>query len=293
MTFLGILIGLGVLAFLLDAGLNKMYQNPRTPHQATPEQFGIAFEEVRFPTRNQRTLYGWWIPAKDETSGSKQTPTLVLVHGWGRNVERMLPYIERLHPLGYHLLAFDARHHGSSDPDGHASMPKFAEDIRAALDFLEDKLQEQKGAFGVVGLSVGGSAAIYAASQDARIRSVVTVGAFAHPGEVIRTDFRKRGIPAFPLAWLICKHIELRIGHRLDRIAPVHNIAKSEAHMLLIHGEEDAVIPVEQAKKLHRAADPERVRLWLLPGKGHSDCHLHPEFWRRVGQFLKIALVSA
>ncbi len=288
MTFLGILIGIGVLAFLLDAGLSRMYQNPRACHQATPAQFGMGFEEVRFPTRNQRMLYGWWIRA---TAGrSERVPTLVLVHGWGRNVERMLPYIEHLHPLGYHLLAFDARHHGSSDPDGYASMPKFAEDIRAALDFLQDELGGKLGPVGVVGLSVGGSAAIYAASQDARIRSVMTVGAFAHPGDVIRADFHKRGIPAFPMAWIICKHIELRIGRRLDRIAPVNNIGKASAHILLIHGEEDVVIPVEQAHKLQRAAQPVPVQLWLLPGKGHSDCHLHPPFWDKVDEFFQTTL---
>ena len=81
------------------------------------------FSEINFKTENDRNLYGWWI------DGNKDAPLLILVHGWGRNCGRMLPYIEKLYKEGYNLLAFDSRNHGISDKDEFSSMPKFTEDI--------------------------------------------------------------------------------------------------------------------------------------------------------------------
>jgi len=287
MTWIWILAGLvGLLALLIVVMVAFVYRNPRKAHRHTPEKFNIPFQEVRFSTKNNRSLYGWWIPAK----GKHPSPTIVLIHGWGRNVERMLPYIRQLHPLGYNLLAFDSRNHGSSDPDHYSSMLKFAEDIVSAVDFVQKHSEADPERIGLLGLSIGGAASIYAAAHDSRIRSVVTVGAFAHPGDVMRYEFQQYHIPYFPFVWLLLKYVELRIGAKLDAIAPVKDIQQANASIFLIHGENDVVVPLEQARQLEQAGRPEKVRLWVVPGKGHSDCHFHPEFWGKVESFLEQTL---
>jgi len=288
MIFILILAALALLAALIDAGLMKLYQNPKQRHRSTPEEFGIRFQEIRFPTANDCNLYGWWMPAPKAEFDS--APTLILAHGWGRNVDRMLPYIRNLRPGNYHLLAFDARNHGSSDSDRYSSLPKFAEDIRAAVDFVEKQVGAPATKIGVLGLSLGGAAAIYAAALDQRISSVVTVGAFAHPAEIMRLESRRRHIPYFPVVLLMFQYVQFKIGARFEQIAPVNNIRKTDARILLVHGEQDTIVPLEQAGKLAAAGNPERVVLWKLPGRGHSDCHLHPEFWRKVDAFLHRAL---
>ena len=133
----------------------------------------------------------------------KKIKTILLVHGWNRNLGRMMPYIKQLHPEGYNLFVFDARNHGSSDTDGLSSMPKFAEDIIAALDYLENSLIQKGGKIGVIGLSMGGSATIYAAATDKRISRIATVGAFAHPADVMKLEMKKRHIPYFPICLVV------------------------------------------------------------------------------------------
>ncbi len=281
MIWLAVLVVLLVLTLAIF--LPKLYQNPRKKHQKTPGDFNIPFEEVRFPTQNSRSLYGWWIRASQDAAAA---PTLLLVHGWGRNVERTLPYIRNLYPAGFNLLAFDSRNHGSSDSDRFSSMIKFAEDISAALDFVLKKgVSPEK--IGTLGLSIGGAASIYAAAHDPRIKAVVTVGAFAHPGDVMRSEFRRYHIPYFPLVWLLFEYFQWRIGGRFDTIAPENQIARSQAKFLLIHGERDKIVPVEHARRLKKAAGPNSVDLWIVPDKGHSDCHFHPDFWPRVSEFFK------
>ncbi len=276
---LAVVYQVGVLLALLVA-----WRNPKVPSRRTPADRGIAFEEVRFPTARGRTLYGWWIPG---AAGAPQ-PLVVLVHGWGRNAERMLPYLPILHPLGVHLLAFDARHHGRSDEDSYSSMPKVSEDIRAAVDFALTRPGVDPGRVAVLGLSIGGAASIHAAAHDRRIRAVVTAGAFADPRDSLvmpgRWSFLLR--PALPLAF---RYIEWRIGARFAEIAPEAVIARAAARFLIVHGDADAVIPVAQAYRLARAGG-ERAELWIMPGRGHSDTHLEPGYPERLAAFLRQTL---
>jgi len=278
------LLGLIIIISSLDLFIEYVYRYPKKPHQSTPAESGIPFEEVRFPTENRCQLYGWWIPAENKLSNS--TRTLILVHGWGRNLERMRDYIQNLHHRNYNLLVFDLRNHGSSDPDNYPNLLKFSEDIRAAVNFVSRQYPGKPGPIGVLGLSIGGSAAIHAAAFEPRIRTVITVGAFAHPVDVMRLEFQKQHIPYYPLVWLFFKYLQFRLGINFNRIAPENNIRNAVANILLIHGDQDATVPVDQGKRLQQAGNPEKTSLWIVPDKGHSDCNQHPEFWKKVGSFL-------
>jgi len=266
-----------VVAVLLAVGMaavSRNYRTPQVPHLRDPGASNIAFSEIRFPTEGGKELYGWWIPAE----GRENAPTLVLVHGWGRNVERTLPFVRKFHPTGYNLIAFDARSHGSSDVDGTSNMLKFSADIRAALDEAVRRGADPEK-LGVLGLSVGGAAAIHAAAHDERIRAVVTVGAFAHPGDLMRTELLGKGIPSIFIP-VILRYVEHSIGARLDDIAPESQIHMIEAPILLVHGEYDVVVTADHGRRL--AAGGANVELLILPGRGHSDCNRDPLFWPRV-----------
>jgi len=272
---LGIVV---VAAAVLWAGMaivSHHYRTPRVSHRRDPGADGIGFEEVRFPTVGGKRLYGWWIPA----ATGQGAPTLALVHGWGRNVERMLRFIRELHPAGFNLIVFDARSHGSSDADGTANMLKFSADLRAALDEAVRRGADA-GGLGVLGLSVGGAAAIHAAAHDPRIGAVVTIGAFAHPGDLMRRELRSRGVPSV-LAPLILRYVEHKIGARLNDIAPERQIPRITAPVLLVHGEDDVVVPVDHCRRLATAGGG-NVETLILPGRGHSDCNRDHEFWPRV-----------
>jgi Dipeptidyl aminopeptidases/acylaminoacyl-peptidases len=252
-------IALPAAAVALAAGgifaVDRRFRIPQVPHRRDPGDFGIPFTAIRFPTVRGRSLYGWWIPA---AGGDVNAPAIVLVHGWSRNVERVLPFIRRLHPAGFNLLAFDARSHGSSDKDGIANMLKFSEDVRAAVTEAVRR-GAAPGRIGVLGLSVGGAAAIHAAAHDPRIGAVLTIGAFAHPGDLMCEDMRRKGFPGLAIA-AILRYVEHNVGARLDVIAPEANVGRITPPLLLVHGEEDAIVPVTHGHRLAAAAPPAHGR---------------------------------
>ena len=279
MIFLWISIVVIILVYSLDQLIERMYRYEKKKHHSTPEKYQIPFDEVRIPASGNAYLYGWWIPA------SPGAPTLVLVHGWGRNLNRMMLYIQKLHPMGYNLLAFDARNHGSSSPVKHPSVITFSEDTLAAVDFVAKSGLTSSHSIGVIGLSVGGGAAINAACGDQRIKSVITVGAISHPVEVMNFEFQKRRVPAF-VARILLTYMRFRFRLNFDKIAPVNNISNAEAEIFLIHGDDDKTVPLEQGQALKAAGKKEKMHLWIVPGKGHSDCDTHPQFWDQVSAFL-------
>lgn len=286
-----LIILLVVLSCLIGFSLiigSYTYKLEKEPNKYTPAKYDYDFEEITIPTKNNKNLYGWWIPADNPNKEIK--PTIILIHGWSRNVDRAMSYIKKLHPAGYNLLAFDSRCHGRSDDDKFSSMVKFMEDIRAAIDHSEELSDVDTNRIGVLGLSIGGAATIYAAALDKRIKSVVTIGAFSHPKKVMELEFKKRKIPYFPFVWIIFKYMEFRIGAKFDEIAPTKNIAKSSANIFLIHGVDDITVPIEQADELMTAGNPNKVKLWKIEGKGHSDGNHHPEFWPKVLDFYKSSL---
>ena len=285
MTFLWIIISIVIFALLLDRGIEKMYAYKIKPHRNTPAKFEIPFEEIQIPTKDGGSLYGWWILAKPDA------PTLILIHGWGRNVERMMVYISDLHPQGYNLLAFDARNHGSSTLMPHpTTVGTFTEDILDAVSYLRASEKVASSEIGLVGLSIGGGASIAAAGQDERIQAVVTIGALSHPIKVMRAQFEERHIPQFVGSFLFT-YMRLRYGLDFNKIAPINHIPNAKAEIFLIHGENDETIPLDQADDF-LAANPEKTQLWVVPEKGHSDCHFHPEFWERVNAFLEKSIRS-
>lgn len=285
--FLWILFGLLAVFIFIHIFIRKVYDVKPVPHKETPDKFDLSYEEVHFPTVNDKSLYGWWIPAANDPESA---PTLILVHGLYRNLGRMLRYIQHLHPLGYNLMAFDSRHHGSSDRDGHASLYKFGQDIQAAVKDVQTR-NIDSSRIGVIGLSLGGAGAVYAASLEPMIKAVATVGAPAHPVDVMTRRFKQDHMPK-PVIWYALKQIESIIGVTFDSFAPENCIAKARASFFIIHGDEDQVVLPSQGEKLCKAARAGQSQCWSIPEFAHSNCHHHPEFWNRLHAFFQEKLAS-
>ena len=86
--------------------------------------------------------------------------------------------------------------------------------------------------------------------------------------------------------WIIMKHFQFKMGTKFKQVAPINIIKSIKANIFLIHGNNDKVVPVEQGQKLKDAGNPETTNLWIVPGKGHSNCNNHPEFWNKVNSFI-------
>jgi pimeloyl-ACP methyl ester carboxylesterase len=270
-----LLISLGVgagIAAVVPFAFKRAFRPPwRDVHQ-TPLDFDLPEDQVWFDGTNGIRLHGWFIPVEGTA------PAVVVLHGWGGNAAHMLELAPPLHEAGFHALFLDARNHGLSDHDTYASMPRFAEDLAVAVDYLHDR--HDVTTVGVIGHSVGAGASIYHASHIDDVDAVVAVSCFAHPGEMMQDNF------PFPAAvtWGILRGIEVLIARRLDAIAPRNRIAEVRAPVMLVHGEIDAVVPVDDAYEL--ADHSPGSRLVIVSDGTHSDLAAFGPYFPEVMDFL-------
>jgi pimeloyl-ACP methyl ester carboxylesterase len=123
------MLSVAVVALLtINHLIRRSLAAPRVAESGVPD--GLPWRQVAISSVRGKTLFGWFIPA------GECAPALAILHGWGGNAEMMLPLAKPLHGAGYALLFFDARSHGRSDGDSFASLPRFAEDLAHAVDWL-------------------------------------------------------------------------------------------------------------------------------------------------------------
>lgn len=210
---------------------------------------------------------------------------MVLLHGWGGNASNLLPAAQALHTAGYAVLLIESRNHGRSDFDDHSSLPRFAEDLDSALDWLRAQQYVDQERLVAMGHSVGGAAVLLCASRRRDLRAAISVAAFAHPEQLMRRWLDSRRVPYWPLGWLINRYLEHVIGARFDDIAPVTTLAKTHCPILLVHGLQDHTVPIGDARRILQSRPGNNVTLMECGGT-HEAFDNPSEVANRIVAFL-------
>ena len=235
---------------------------------------------------------GWFIPA----AGGDAGPGVAIVHGWESARDRLLPIVQFLNAAGFHCLAVDVRGHGANPAE---TLPitagEFGSDALATWQALDARPEVTRGA--VLGHSMGAIGAILAAGAEPRIAAVVATSAPADPWRLTRQTFRLARLPfpdpiAYPLAWLTTRVYLRPRGHAVADISASEALRRIECPVLLVHGSEDAVVPVAHLGRLRRVtAEVGREAESLeIAGGQHSWLYEFPAYRRTVAAFLARAL---
>jgi len=252
-----------VLLFLLPLAIHFGFRVPENPEKTDPGSLGLAFETVSIPTVSGKHLFGWLLPVPGAES------TIIILHGWGGNSEQMLPMALPFHRAGMNVLLIDARNHGHSDRDSFSSLPRFAEDAEKAIEWLKRNHPDSSRKIALLGHSVGGGAVLYAASRRSDVDAVISISAFAHPRWMMQRFLKQSRIPNF-LSSIVIRYVEWVIGHRYDEIAPVNTICHIRCPVLLLHGESDRTVPIEDALAIEEGCRRPHITLLTVEGAGHE-----------------------
>jgi uncharacterized protein len=209
------------------------------------EDVWIAFHsEV---TGKEAKLHGLWLPARRH---AQDGPVLLYLHGARWNVSGSAPRIRRMQQLGFSVLAIDYRGFGKSTP-GLPSEEMAYEDALAGWKWLAGQYGERPRY--VFGHSLGGAIAIDLASKVDDERGVIVEGTFTSIPDVASTT--KFGwLPLAPL-----------ITQRFDA---VNKVGKVHSPLLVVHGENDTLIPSDLGRRLFDAATGPK-QFVLVEGGSH------------------------
>jgi pimeloyl-ACP methyl ester carboxylesterase len=217
-------------------------------------------------------------------------PTVIVLHGRRGNAELMLPMALPFDRAGMNVLLVDTRNHGRSDADGFSSMPRFAEDVGRAADWLKTQ-SWGNGTLVLLGHSVGAGAVLLEASRRDDIAAVISVAAFAHPQWMMRRYLRCRRFPKVLITGML-RYVEWVIGHPFDEVAPMNTVCRVRAPVLLVHGERDATVPLSDAYAIRDHCPDRALRLLVIPDAGHDTVDLVETHGRELLDFLSEAGVE-
>lgn len=194
--------------------------------------------------------------------------TAMVLHGWGGSALDMLPVGELLREELLDAVLLDARAHGRSDDVALTSMPAFADDLSAAISWWRAASGLAGGRLVLVGHSVGAGACLLVARDEPAVDAVVMLASMADPRRVMQRVLVGAGLPP-GLTALPLRLVEHLVGRRFTSFAPLGVIRALDLPLVIVHGQDDVTIPVEDARQLARAAP--HAELVVVPGAGHSD----------------------
>lgn len=260
------LASVGALALALLVARQLLHAGLR-PGASTeglqPADLGMAAHEVRLPAGPGLQLFAWYLPP---AAGGAPAPGVVLLHGWGGNASHLLGAAQALHRAGYAVLLPESRNHGRSDRAGHSSLPRFADDLEHALDWLAAQADVDPQRLAALGHSVGAAAVLLVASRRPALAAAVAVGTFAHPEQVMRRWLAAYRVPYWPLGWVANRYVEWVIGASFSAIAPLATLPQAHCPVLLLHGTQDDTVPLADAQELLLHKGRARVSLVVLDG---------------------------
>jgi fermentation-respiration switch protein FrsA (DUF1100 family) len=247
-------------------------------------------QDVVFPARGGDVrIAGWYLPQ------ASTERAIILVHG--RNSSRTSEFggefpefAAALQQRGFAVLMIDLRGHGASG-DAHQSFGlNERRDVLGALDWLLAQ-GFAPGRIGVLGVSMGGAAALGAAAETDAIGAVVSDSSYAAILPIIEEAWpAASGLPdAFLPVTLVMG--EILLGYDLSAARPVDDLVRVAARpVLLIHGDQDQLIPLDDAYELQHAAP--QAELWVLPGVQHARAYgsASQAYQERIAAFFEQAL---
>ncbi len=242
---------------LLEILERRLLFRPRPVCAGRPTDLDMDYEESWAETGDGRRLQCWYIPGDTQPD-----LTWLWFGGVGGNLSlRVGEFAAVRKYTGASILGFDYGGFGNSL--GKASVQNTAVDARTALGHLQERYGVEPQRTLYLGVSMGAAVAIRLASEGVSPGGVALVGPFAS-----LRDMARRQYPALTLGgWMV--------GNRYDSLAYVGGIG---CPLLILHGTEDATVPVGQARKLYAAAaDPKEFA--EIAGAGHLDIGEAPEFW--------------
>jgi len=270
-----------ILAVPLEA-IHPIHTVPRR----TPASQGLEVEEVRFPATDGLQLAGWLVPHRQARGN------VIFCHGHGRNRGHAGWLLPTLHELRLNVLAFDFRGHGESP--GHESTFGHQEvrDLLGAVHYLEERCPDQP--LFIIGVSLGAAVTLQALPNLPSVRGVWSEGCFSrlstvvdHYFAAVPTPVRGPLVTAYNyLAWLDC-------GFWAPDINPEDSLARTHVPICFCHGQQDELVPFEEAERLYEVYSGPKCHFWVAGGNHYNLRQVaRDEYLQRLRSFLEDCLAQ-
>ncbi|KAF7163053.1 hypothetical protein CNMCM5623_008073 [Aspergillus felis] len=248
-------------------------------YKAALDSFSKAIELMRSPIERVEVdspdgiLPGYLIPSGTD----EPAPVVIFYNGFDVTKELLYAIIRNeFANRGIACLVIDTP--GTGEPlrlRNVPSRPDYEVPTAAIVDFLETRADIDSGRIGIVGISLGGYYAPRAAAFEPRIKACVAWGAIWDYGATWQrrweTSTKMTSVPFWQLPWVMGTE---SMEAALDRVR-AFTLADVVSHLkqpfLVVHGDKDGMIPIEDARKVVDTAGSSDKQLKIFTA-GEGGC---------------------
>lgn len=238
--------------------------------------------------------------ARYPSESTGKLPVVLFSHGfkgfkdWGS-----IPHIcESLAAHGFYVISFNFSHNGVEDSSmeftqldrfQHNTFSREVRELREVIDGVEsgafpEAERIHAGAIGLLGHSRGGGISILVASADARVRSLAVWGSvadFNRYSEAQRRRWRENGVfETKNMRTGQIMRLDVELLNDLEQNAETLDIGRAAAKLgkpfLILHGEQDLSVRIEDGQQLASLADPALTEFERIPKTNHTFGAVHP-----------------
>jgi len=270
-----------VVAGFVVSACTAVFFQPHRIQVLTPDMLGLAYQEVRFKTRDGLELVGWFLPAEGAALG-----TILQLHGNAENISTHFTSLAWLPARGFNVFTFDYRGYGGSE--GEASLEGAQTDIDAAMGTLLARKDIDPSRIVMYGQSLGGALGAYYVAHSAKrsqLRALILESVFSDYIDIAQEKFTDHWL-TWPFQWIPLLGVD-------DRFSPLPAMPDiSPLPLLVLHGDQDRVVPMRHGQRLYDAAR-EPKQLWIVPSAGHIQTMVDPAQRDRLVAYLREVLAAA
>ncbi len=230
-------------------GCNSLIFQPSKNLISNPAQLGLRYESVSFKSLDSTQLHAWWLPADGVAIG-----TVYFLHGNAQNISTHINSVAWLPRQGYQVFLLDYRGFGQSN--GEANIPEVLNDIKAGIQWLSVKPEVADKPLYLLGQSLGASLGGYAVGSSPEYLKhfdAIVLDAGFTGFKKLSSDITSRNW----LTWPFQKPIKWLMPNNYELINVIANI--SPTPLLIIHGNQDKIIPFQHGQMLYDTAQKPRV----------------------------------
>ncbi|KAI8939224.1 hypothetical protein NX059_005051 [Plenodomus lindquistii] len=261
----------------------QLYKNgQRSPILRRPDEYGMKYEDIFFPSLDGTVLQGWFIPAPNAkkliianhpmTCNRYGYPGhLDGYTGFGGFEVNFLPDYKALHDAGYNVLCYDLRNHGISAAGSGGMCGALgyyeARDVVGSVKYALSRPDTKDNNIGLLSRCLGGNSTIHAMSlfpdhfkviKAMILLQAVSGHAFVEKGALNSGFDKEATVIAFD------KRIHELTGFRLKELTPIplaHNVT---VPTLFAQVRKDALIDTSDSSDIFNAlGSKEKKMVWI------------------------------
>jgi len=247
-----------------------------------------VWQNVYFPSRDADIKINGWL-----FSYFPNRPIVIIVHGLFPN-GKCKPESNLIASLliqqKINALTIDLRNYGQSDTvSKYENLGlKSYNDVLGAFDFLK-QVGFSSDQIGLLGISLGGSTAIFAAANEPTIKAIWADSALAEFNLILKDEIARYGMPNIfgPAVSLIG---QMLTGIDPSDLSPAYKLTSSQSYYFT-HGKKDKRVLAHHFEFFQNYISKKNIEadFWLIPDAYHVDAMLkYPdEYSEKMKQFFE------